>query len=75
MGVATFSHDLTTVTDQEIISLLNYARHSRHTLTIVTDGVGVCPQQTPGTLQKKQGTHMLKSLASVTPPFHGLAIC
>ena len=63
-----FHMTLTTVTDQEVISLLNYARHSRNSLTIVIDpGLGVCPQQIPGTLHKKQGMPMLKSLASPHP--------
>ena len=63
-----FPMTLTTVTNQEVISLLNYARHSRNSLTTVIDlGMGVCPQQIPGTLRKKQGTHMLKSLASPHP--------
>ena len=63
-----FHMTLTSMTDQEVISLLNYAKHSRNTLTIVIDlGMGVCPQQIPGTLRKKQGMHMLKSLASPHP--------
>lgn len=69
-----FYMTLTTVTDQEVIPPLSYARNSRHPITtVIGPGMGMYLKQAPGTLQKEERRQMLKSSAPVTPPFSGLA--